>query len=356
MMTALFDQVLAYVRTLSPREQRLGGAVLLLGVLFLIFSIVRGAVGYMNGLDTQIDRLQDQLMTYNRQLTYKQSVEARYAMVAAQHSSAWTAEEIRDRLRSEIYRLAQKVPPPLDENGIPVTVTSDSGLLVEIPELREGRLYESEEGYREYAISFRLPSVEINDLIAFLARLQGSPQSLRIDGLEISRGPFGTKVSAGIDLTRTIVDGSGFDSPSVPIPNDAEIPILASQPIELLPQEWTCEGCTLTVEGDTLVARSEADRADVFLTRELPAAKPYDLFLDVASDAPGMIGIADGADAVPFAGAQRLAEEGLNRYHLQFTTPGGGGNKAVRVPALTMQGKGSTLTLRQVVLRPGDTG
>lgn len=355
-MTAVVEPILAYLRSLSPREQRLAGAVFILGVVFLVFSTVRSAYGYLDNLDTRISRLQDQLLNYNGQLLMKQSVESNYAVVAAQHSSEWTEEEIRDRLRSEIYRLAQKVPPPLDERGIPVTVTSDSGLLVEIPELREGRLYESEEGYREYAISFRLPNVEIGNLIAFLARLQGSPQSLRIDGLEINRGPTGTKVAAAIDLTRTIVDGKDFDSPTVPVPADVALPMLASQPIAFDATEWTCEGCTLRVEGDSLVARVEADRAEVYLTRELESATPYDLYLEASTTAPGMLAVSDDTDGIVFPGAQRLEEAGTNRYHVKFTVPEGRTRRTMRSPSVSLNGRGSTLTLRRVILRPGGKG
>lgn len=356
-MTALLEQFTAYVRSLSSREQRLAGSVILLALIFLVFTTVRSSYQYLERLDSTISHLQDQLLNYNGQLLRKQSVESRYAMVAAQHSSAWSAEEIRDRLRSEIYRLAQKVPPPLDEHGIPVTVTSSSGLLVEIPELGEGRLFESTEGYREYAISFRLPSVEIDDLVAFLARLQGSPQSLRIDGLEVNRGPTGTLVAAAIDLTRTVVDGGDFDSLNVPLPPDEEMPVVAAQPVELKAEEWTCVGGVMRVDGDSLIVDAVAATAELYFARTLKTAGSYDLFLELESSGPGMLAVSANPDGVIFPGSSRFEEDGPHRYHVRFTVPEGDTEtREMRVPSLFVNGVGSRLRVRGVVLKPGETG
>jgi hypothetical protein len=196
-----------YWQGLMPRERYYAMAAAGMIVLFIAFLTVRSARATMNRLDSSLARLQDNLGVYERLVAEREAVEAQFSRVAAQHSSKWTEPEILDRLRQEIYRLAQKEPPALDERGVPLSSTSTSGHLVEIPALGQGRLNEGQEGYREYSITFTVPPAPLENMMAFLQRLQNSPQSLRIDGLELVRPHHETSVSAIVDLTRIIVDG-----------------------------------------------------------------------------------------------------------------------------------------------------
>ena len=104
---------------LSKREQRLALAVAMLVALFSVVTTVRVAVQRITDLNSTIHNLQQDIVNYHGQIAKKKSVEAQYEKVAKQHSSKWTEAEIHDRLRGEIYRLAQNEPPELDENGIP---------------------------------------------------------------------------------------------------------------------------------------------------------------------------------------------------------------------------------------------
>lgn len=192
---------------LMPREQHLALAVACLVALMLVFLVVRTGRTRLQQHEAALSRLQDELSLYERLVTEREAVEAQFGEVATQHSSAWSEPEILDRLRQEIYRLAQKKPPALDENGIPVSSSGEGGHLVEIPALGQGRLNDANEGYREYSISFKVPPAPLPNMMTFLQRLQNSPQSLRIDGLEIVRPHQETSVTAHIDLTRIIVDG-----------------------------------------------------------------------------------------------------------------------------------------------------
>lgn len=198
---------------LSERERKLALAVLVLFALMASFTLVRRSLDTVLELDKRIAQMQDDILNYHRLIAKKQSVEAHYAEVATQHSSEWTEPEIQERLRQEIYRLAQITPPPLNEDGVPVRTNNPEGNLVEIPSLGQGVLREGGEGFREYTITFKVPPVEFAAMVEFLERLQGSPQSLRIDGLELIRHFSSTQVGATISITRTIVNrGADEDS------------------------------------------------------------------------------------------------------------------------------------------------
>jgi len=130
-------------RKLSPREQRLAGLVFALAVALLAAVGLRRGWDRIEELDSSIMLLEDAIVENTHQVARREAVEAEYREVSAQHSSAWSAAEILDRLRNEIYRLAHNVPSPLNAEGVADRVENDSGLLVNLPELGEGTLEES---------------------------------------------------------------------------------------------------------------------------------------------------------------------------------------------------------------------
>lgn len=205
-------------RKMSAREQRLALAVAGLVALFAVFMTFRGARDQLRQLDAMIDIRQQDILNYTYLLALNQSVEEQFRKVAMQHSSAWSEAEIQDRLRQEIYRLAQNEPPALDENGIPVRTTGESGNLV-VPSLQPGNLLPGGEDYREFALKLQVMPVPFPSMLEFIERLQSSPQSLRIDGLDLMRSPLDTFVAADIDITRIIAEGvsaEGAESPARP--------------------------------------------------------------------------------------------------------------------------------------------
>ncbi len=168
MLSKLMEKIGAQLGRMSQRERYLAYAVAGLLSLSLCVVVVRGAYDYVQELDHSIDRLQEDIVNYRYQIAHRQEVEALYARVAKQHSSKWTEAEIHDRLRQEIYRLAQMTPPALDENGIPVQVSAQGGSLVDIPTLRQGALLEGGEDFRQYQLEFRIERAEFNNVVAFV--------------------------------------------------------------------------------------------------------------------------------------------------------------------------------------------
>lgn len=346
MSTQALKKLNNYWQSRNRRERVLAAAVGVLLLFALGYSLVQGARLRLRQLDAQIRILQDDIVTFNYQVARRQTVERQYSRVAAQHSSAWTAPEVQERLRQEIYRLAKKTPPPLNEEGIPEVTSSDEGNLVEIPGLRGGNLSESEEGdYRQYSISFEVPPVEGASLIAFLERLQNSPQSLRFDALELLRPPDSTQISAKIQLARIIVAGVQGQ--------EAEPSAVEEAQLSLDPAEWTCEGCQLQPgnPGDPIVATSTAPEAQLYTRRALPARASYQLSLEVSASSGGTLGIATG-DGTPFSGVAALnQEEGARfRYVVQFTTPGDSGQAQLRLPVLSFSGPGASIQVHAITL------
>lgn len=347
-MSNLLDSLQAQWSKMNQRERVLTAVTLALGLVFLAWFIVVSAQRQMEGLHAEVDRLQERVVTASFQIARKQQVEAEYARVAAQHSSAWDKYEVYERLRQEIFRLAQKVPPPLDESGVPVKASSESGALVEIPELRQGVMTENEGGYREYKLSFRIPTVELTDLFNFLERLRESPQSLRIDGLTFARDWNSTQVAAEVELTRIIVNND-----QAPAEAGEEKSGGGFTRIALDPKQWSADKGALQVTGEGLVLQAQDDGAAMYLEQQLPGASSYDCVLELSSTGPGRLAVASGAEAKALEGAQDLPGDGAPyRVHLQFTVPGKQGEAvAVRAPFITLNNYGTQVRVHSMALR-----
>jgi len=351
-MSASIQRAADQFERLSPREQRLALIVGGLAVAFLIFFGVRTALGSLEELDRQIGRVQQQLLNVENQIRHRASIEAQYARVAKQHSSQWTAAEIHDRLRAEIYRLAQKQPPPLNADGVADQVTNESGELVSIPSLQQGNLTEGEQGYREYTLAFSVPPSEPAALLNFIERLQTSPQSLRVDEIELTRDPLTTQLAANIRITRTVVAGLPDATKTSAAPG-AAAPVAEAKDMRLNVADWKCTDCTITAEpptGETIALTIEATKpgATAYIERAMPSAA-YELGVEITAVGEGTLGIGDGG--TPLTGAVPLKSGGeAMRYLLQFR-PQSGQRATLQIPLITLTGEKAKAKIAHLSVR-----
>jgi len=358
MLSHLFQIVARNWQRLSKSEQRLAAAVGAMLVLWVVFMTLQRSLAAVDRLDRRIDRMQQDLVNYNFQMAVRQSVETEFAKVAAQHSSQWTEAEIYDRLKLEIYRLAEKEPPPLDEQGVPVKSTSDKGRLVNIPGLGKGTLHDSGEGYREYRITFSVPPVDLESLTAFLTRLLESPQSLRIDGLEMTRGELDTQAGATIHLTRIVANQSLEVLAS---PDSKAEAMAATEPVQgdLDVRHWRSAGCHLDVSADyglggseALLAKATGREAHLRMMRSLDPGETYDLYLDCRVTGPGRLAVSDEDGKNLLESPEPLRDDGQPyRYHIRFTVPEGRGKIEHGVPCLLLDEAGAVAFVDKLVLK-----
>lgn len=346
-------------KTLAPRERRLALLTAVAVALFLVTTVWRTAMNRLSELDARANALADTLLNYRQQIARRAAVESAYAKIAAQHSSQWSEAEIHDRLRQEIYRLARKVPQDLDETGKPLNVPNEMGNLVEIPSLGKGEMTEGGKGYRQYLLNLRIPQTNINDLVSFLERLQSSPQSLRIDRLEISRNPDNPVVSAVIDITRTVADGytpppeladflkagGGAGSAAAKASPRGRIP--------LNPEEWTVKQCAATREEDPngrpyLRVRATGDGAVAELPRQLPAKTALEMIVEAAASGHVTLGVGD-ADGRTYPTPEPMRPDGTHRYTVRFMPSGNG--ERVACPRFTLENAGAAVSLYALLIR-----
>jgi len=316
-----------FLDRLSSRERTLVLAVSLLVPLFVVMLVARGAVLKVHDLDARIDGLQRQIVDYHFQIAQKQLVEAEYEKVATQHSSEWDEQTISDRMRAEIRRLARKFPPPLDDTGMPVTTENEHGDLVEFPGLGEGTL-STGEGYREYTLRLSLNQDDLNDVIHYVERIQNSPQSLRIDDLELYRPPMTTLASVNLAITRTVVDR---DTSNAAVVTDAQ-PVADTG-------AWVADGCRLEgTNPERVRAVAERDRANVYRLVSLPAGGIYEMQLDVTTKTSSWMAVANPEGTRRLKGAFSFVDDGAKRrYRAQFMVPGKrGASTELRLPMVTV--------------------
>ena len=344
----------SYWDGLSPREKFLfliTGAAVAGGLALLIAT---QAIRRIDDLNSRISGLEQELLNLTEQDRRTASVEDAFREVATEHSSRWTEQEIHDRLREEIYRLALTNPPPEGEAAQGEIAHSD--FMVQIPTLREGVLYDSGEGYREYQISFRLSPTSPANLLKFLARIQTSRQSLRIDGAEVSRDPSGTDVNAAIDITRTVVD----NGPEGETAGPEMVSLLANGGFETgIGEPWVAPGCTVegsetfVTEGNLgLVAIAETGAGTLYQPVALDSGQFYRLEADIAATGAARLSVVDEKDPAAIQGGQDIAPDGTtNRYTLLFSPAGKPGeSRSVLVPHITLSSAGATVNLDNVRL------
>jgi len=347
-------------KALAPRERRLALLTAATVVLFLLTTVWRAAVNRLNELDTRADALADTLLNYRQQIARRAAVESAYAKIAAQHSSQWSEAEIHDRLRQEIYRLARKVPQDLDETGKPLNVPNEMGNLVEIPSLGKGEMTEGGRGYRQYLLNLRIPQTNMNDLVSFLERLQSSPQSLRIDRLEISRNPDNPVVSAVIDITRTVADGytpppelADFLKGGSGGQTEGQAKVSPKGRIPLNPEDWTVKQCTAVREEDSggwpyLRIRAVGDGAVAELPRRLPAETPLEMIVEAGVTGNVTLGVGD-TDGKTYPTPEPMRPGGTHRYTVRFRPSGSG--ERVACPRFTLENAGAAVSLYALLIR-----
>jgi len=322
--------------------------MLLLGVIFCIVAftinmIYRSVTDYIQELDNSVNRLQQDLINYHHQLALKQVVDTEYAQVALQHSSKWTEAEIHDRLRQELYRLAQKYPPELDEDGIPIRTVTETGSLVKIPSLQQGVLRNVDQNYREYTINLKIPYADFISVISFMQRLLTSPQSLRIDNLDLRRSPFDEKINAEMDITRIITAGI-TEVQSVSGGSVIEL--------SLDPVDWAYTGGTLSKSSDPIIkknyiiAESNSGKMDIFYVRAFKPGEKWTLEIDISTTAQALI-FASSPDGIEFEGSERLKkDENIYRYKISVEIPKVKMERVrVRIPHIQIEGEGQKLRI-----------
>jgi len=336
---------------INPRERKLAVVVACLLAAGVVGIFTKRALTRIQELDDVILRYQTSLVDYTQLVARSQSVDDAYRQIASQHSSAWTEAEIHDRLRQEIYRLAMRNPPPV---GVPFSPTK-TDVLVSIPTLQQGNLRTDARGFREYQLSLRIPETSVANLFTFLERLQGSAQSLRIVGLDVSRPPQGELVTAAIDVTRTVVD----DVPNAGTQGAEENTQVAGDEIGTARDDWQAQGLELAQVKervsrgiDCIKARAATPNATAFLRQNLEPGASYELTMDLAAFGPGRLDVMNDADQALFRGGQELAADGQPRqYVLRFVVPVEARPEvAVRVPFITVTQEGTDIYIDNIML------
>ena len=323
MIRKIIEKMFKIWDDLSKREQMLAIATATVVVLVGIYWAYQRAQENLKNLDNTIESLENVLEKNIRTLEDRETIEREYAAIAAQHSSEWTEAEIHDRLRQEIYRLAQTTPAPLDQNGKPLPNPGNIGNLVEIPSLGKGQMAEGGKGYREYHINLRIPHTELRKLIQFLERLHNSPQSLRIDALDLNRPPDQELVAASIDISRIVADGAPL-STAVPMPENPD----GLGRVHLSADDWKAQNANAqnlasqSIHG-AVTLQMMAGSAEIYMTRTLPGGGDYEMTAHIASSSSEvMVGVGEGKTGKPLGPMQPLKGDGQkNSYQVRFTLP-----------------------------------
>lgn len=335
MISEVIDKIFRLWEDLSKREQLLAIATAAVVTLVAVYWGYQRSQETLKTLDNTIGTLENNLERHVRMLAHRDIIESEYAAIAAQHSSEWTEAEIHDRLRQEIYRLAKNTPAPLDANGNPLPTPGNIGNLVEIPSLGKGQMAEGGEGYREYHINLRIPPTELRRLIQFLERLHNSPQSLRIDALDLNRPPEQELVSASINISRIIADGATLTATDA-LP---ESPAGLGR-IHLSADNWKTQNASVqnmssqSIHG-AVTLQMMASSAEVYMTHTL-AGGNYEMTANLASSSPDvMVGVADGETGRPLSPMQAITGNGqTNQYQIRFTIPDNAAPTLVQCPLI----------------------
>ena len=348
MIPEVLDKMFKTWERLSQREQVLAIATAAVLIIFAAFLVWQRTQDRLDELNDKIKRLEDELVTNTLTLQHREVIEQEYAAIAAQHSSAWTEAEIHDRLRQEIYRLAQNTPAPLDKNGIPIPGSPNIGNLVEIPSLGKGQMAEGGAGYREYRINLRIPPTQLRNIIQFLERLHNSPQSLRIDALDLNRSPEQELVAASIDISRIVADGATLTATE----SSAAVSGGLGR-VNLNADVWKVENASVenapsqSIHGAVAI-QMMAGGAEVYMQHSLPGGATYEMIANISSSSPDvMVGVGSGVDGTPLGPMQPIVGDGqVNRYQASFSLPEGGAPVVIQSPLI--QSTSSTGAMVQV--------
>lgn len=327
-----------WLQNLSRRELGLAVATAALLGAFLFGAGVKRGLATVRELDDRIDQLEQELIILHQHLAQRDEVDAAFQKISERHSTPLSKPEIHDYLRREIYRLAAR----RDLEGDPVSAASADAFLVNIPILREGVLNEFDDGYREYKISFRVPSARIEDVLLFVERLQQSEQLLRVDAFDLTRAPQAERVAAAFEVTRTVIDApaGGIDMPlSDLLAHNGSV------------EEWSADGTAPQWIVDKGTARKNEKYAThgaaaleveptgpdarVYQEYVLRANQTYALTMDIAAESPGSVFVLDEDGGALGPKVDIPGDARPYRYEIEFTTPRQpGGRCNVIVPCI----------------------
>jgi len=343
----------------SPREQRLAAlTAILVGISFGYLGFTQ-AMDRIGTMDATIDSLEENLVYYTEQMELLDEVDRAYEVVAAEHSSEWTQEEIHDRLRREIARLSlQNMPPP----GEKVSLSGGGRRLVDIREMPQGSLSVSEAGYREYQITIRTQPTSIENITKFLERLHRSPQALRIATLELTRPPNNRSVTARINVIRTVIDTE--KAGPAPMAAEPEKNWILNSGFEDwhdqdTPNHWTLDRATAAIDMGTvtegkrgvLVTAAEAG-ATFYQTVELSGGEELALEFALQSSEPVQVRAYDEGSGTYVGDAVTLEPaSSVQQYRLRVKVPGpSGAPVAIRAPVFVINNAGGEIALDNVTL------
>lgn len=346
-------------RRVSPREQRLAA---LTGIMV---GVSIGYLGYVQAterlatMDATIDGLEQDLVFYAAQMELLDEVDRAYKIVASEHSSEWTQEEIHDRLRREIARLSlENVPPP----GAQVSLSAGGKHLVDIRQMPQGSLSGSGAGYREYQITIRTQPTSIQNVTKFLERLHKSPQALRIASLTLTRSPNNSAVTARINVIRSVIDTE--KAGRAPAPFDPTKNWILNSSFEEwqdahTPAEWTLENATAAADKDAAIdgqrgAVVTATHAGAlfYQTVELTAGVEFEIAFALRSTGTVQVRAYDESTETFVGEPVTLnAEPNPQRYRVRMKVPGPRGTPvAIRVPVFVIESAGGEIAIDSVTL------
>lgn len=343
----------------SPRERRLAALTGILVGISLAYLVYIQAIDRLATMDAQIDGLEQELVFYTEQMQLLDEVNRAYADVASEHSSAWTQEEIHDRLRREIARLSLMNPPP---PGSEVSLSGGGKRLVEIRQMPQGTLTDSQAGFREYQLTIRTQPTSVQNITQFLERLHKSPQALRITQLDLTRPPDGTAVTARINVIRTVINTERA-GPARETADPSKNWILNSGfenwDNDRSPANWTVELGTAMADTETAVegqrnAHIQAIEAGTrfYQAIEIPAGTAFELEFTLRSTGPVTVQAMDAGTGRAVGRAVQLeAQPTLTRYTMKLTAPGEPGTPvAIQAPVFVLDEAGVEIAVDDVVL------
>ncbi|GMW02731.1 MAG: hypothetical protein AMXMBFR84_38670 [Candidatus Hydrogenedentota bacterium] len=340
---------------LSDREQRL--AMVTAGVLVSAAGalIVLRCLSVIGELDETILQKQQDLLFYSEQALLSEVVDRQYNAMAEQHSSVWTEEEIHDRLRREIARLAMRDLSPTASETQP----APGSQLVEIRQMPRGIMDTSGLGYRAYQVSFRTEPTDLRNLVEFLQRLMQSSQAFRIDNLVLTRQPLEKLVTAQITVTRTIID-SKSDATTAPEVNEVENLAVNGgfeswDDVAAQFPSWNAPACEATRDKSTYSEGSQAAHfkalsagAAIYQIVEAPPDVSLTIDVDAAVTGTARLELQDAFTLKAFEGGMPMKNDGkLYRYRLRFNVPAGNG-VSLAVPVIVIEQAGTAVTLDRV--------
>lgn len=351
------DKILA---KLSARERRLVAITGTLVVVTACFWAVYSALGELDSLNARISQVEQELINLKEQDARSVGVERAFKSVASEHSSAWTEQEIHDRLRKEIYTQALWNPQAFD-NANKGRSPTRKDFMVPIPALTEGTLNEDTETYREYQLSLRIPSAPIKNILIFVERMYLSKQFLRIDSLEITRPPLGNRASVSMQVTRTIVVDPDAP-PDLLAPPEGNL--LANPSLEDWDGEkgqfanWEVSDCTVgpdlthATDGQlALAATAQSESGTIYQVCTIVAGHTYRLDVDIAAEGPFTLSVLDFDGKV--LGEEKISSpDGTpRRYALEFTVPGTKGTRRkLQAPHIVLSSQGQRVYVDNATL------